>query len=34
MSCLISRAHFEKVDGFVQRALAAGARAVLGGVSQ
>jgi 5-carboxymethyl-2-hydroxymuconic-semialdehyde dehydrogenase len=31
MSCLISRPHFEKVDGFVQRALAAGARAVLGG---
>jgi aminomuconate-semialdehyde/2-hydroxymuconate-6-semialdehyde dehydrogenase len=31
MSCLISRPHFEKVDGFVQRALSAGARAVLGG---
>jgi 5-carboxymethyl-2-hydroxymuconic-semialdehyde dehydrogenase len=31
MSCLISRAHFEKVDGFVQRARADGARAVLGG---
>ncbi len=31
MSCLISRAHFEKVDGFVQRALAAGARALVGG---
>ena len=31
VSCLISRAHFEKVDGFVQRALTAGARAVLGG---
>jgi 5-carboxymethyl-2-hydroxymuconic-semialdehyde dehydrogenase len=28
---LISRAHFERVDGFVTRALAAGARAVLGG---
>jgi 5-carboxymethyl-2-hydroxymuconic-semialdehyde dehydrogenase len=31
MSCLISRPHFDKVDGFVQRAKAAGARAVLGG---
>ncbi len=31
MSCLISRAHFEKVDGFVQRAVAEGAHAVLGG---
>ena len=31
ISALISRAHFEKVDGFVQRARAAGARAVLGG---
>ena len=31
LSALISRAHFEKVDGFVQRARAAGARAVLGG---
>ena len=31
MSCLISRAHFEKVDGFVQRAVAAGARPILGG---
>jgi len=31
MSCLISRPHFEKVDGFVQRAIAAGARPVLGG---
>src|SRR4030095_4576996 len=31
MSCLISRQHFERVDGFVRRALAAGARAVLGG---
>lgn len=30
MSCLISRAHFEKVDGFVQRAVAAGARPILG----
>jgi 5-carboxymethyl-2-hydroxymuconic-semialdehyde dehydrogenase len=31
MSCLISRPHFEKVDGFVQRAVAAGARPILGG---
>jgi aminomuconate-semialdehyde/2-hydroxymuconate-6-semialdehyde dehydrogenase len=31
MSCLISRAHFEKVDGFVRRAIAAGARPILGG---
>ena len=31
MSCLITRQHFEKVDGFVRRALAAGARAILGG---
>jgi len=31
MSCLISRPHFDKVDGFVQRAMAGGARAVLGG---
>jgi len=31
ISALISRAHFEKVDGFVRRATAAGARAVLGG---
>jgi aminomuconate-semialdehyde/2-hydroxymuconate-6-semialdehyde dehydrogenase len=31
MSCLISRAHFERVDGFVRRAIAAGARPVLGG---
>jgi aminomuconate-semialdehyde/2-hydroxymuconate-6-semialdehyde dehydrogenase len=31
MSCLISREHFERVDGFVQRARQAGARAVLGG---
>ena len=31
MSCLISRQHFEKVDGFVRRAVAAGARAILGG---
>jgi len=31
ISCLISREHFERVDGFVQRALAAGAQAVLGG---
>jgi 5-carboxymethyl-2-hydroxymuconic-semialdehyde dehydrogenase len=31
ISALISRAHVERVDGFVQRAVAAGARAVLGG---
>ena len=31
MSCLISRPHFVKVDGFVQRAIAAGARPILGG---
>jgi aminomuconate-semialdehyde/2-hydroxymuconate-6-semialdehyde dehydrogenase len=31
MSCLISRQHFEKVDGFVRRAVAAGARAIQGG---
>jgi 5-carboxymethyl-2-hydroxymuconic-semialdehyde dehydrogenase len=31
MSCLITRQHFEKVDGFVRRAQAAGARAILGG---
>jgi aminomuconate-semialdehyde/2-hydroxymuconate-6-semialdehyde dehydrogenase len=31
MSCLISRPHFEKVDGFVRRALDSGARALLGG---
>ncbi len=31
VSALISRPHFERVDGFVQRAVAAGARAVLGG---
>src|SRR4030095_10556787 len=31
MSCLISRQHFERVDGFVRRALAAGAHAILGG---
>jgi aminomuconate-semialdehyde/2-hydroxymuconate-6-semialdehyde dehydrogenase len=31
MSCLITRQHFERVDGFVRRALAAGARAILGG---
>jgi aminomuconate-semialdehyde/2-hydroxymuconate-6-semialdehyde dehydrogenase len=31
MSCLISRPHFTKVDGFVQRAIAAGARPILGG---
>lgn len=31
MSCLISRTHFVKVDGFVQRAVAAGARPILGG---
>jgi aminomuconate-semialdehyde/2-hydroxymuconate-6-semialdehyde dehydrogenase len=31
VSALISRAHFDRVTGFVERALAAGARAVLGG---
>jgi aminomuconate-semialdehyde/2-hydroxymuconate-6-semialdehyde dehydrogenase len=31
LSCLISRQHFERVDGFVRRALSAGARAILGG---
>jgi aminomuconate-semialdehyde/2-hydroxymuconate-6-semialdehyde dehydrogenase len=31
MSCLITRQHFERVDGFVRRALEAGARAILGG---
>lgn len=31
MSCLITRQHFERVDGFVRRATAAGARAILGG---
>ena len=31
MSCLITRQHFSKVDGFVQRAIAAGARPILGG---
>jgi aminomuconate-semialdehyde/2-hydroxymuconate-6-semialdehyde dehydrogenase len=31
MSCLITRQHFHRVDGFVRRALAAGARAILGG---
>jgi aminomuconate-semialdehyde/2-hydroxymuconate-6-semialdehyde dehydrogenase len=31
MSCLITRQHFLKVDGFVQRAIAAGARPILGG---
>jgi aminomuconate-semialdehyde/2-hydroxymuconate-6-semialdehyde dehydrogenase len=31
MSCLITRQHFERVDGFVRRALAAGARTILGG---
>lgn len=31
ISCLISRRHFDKVDGFVQRAIAAGARPILGG---
>jgi aminomuconate-semialdehyde/2-hydroxymuconate-6-semialdehyde dehydrogenase len=31
VSCLVSRQHFERVDGFVRRALDAGARAVLGG---
>jgi 5-carboxymethyl-2-hydroxymuconic-semialdehyde dehydrogenase len=31
LSCLVTRQHFERVDGFVRRALADGARAVLGG---
>jgi aminomuconate-semialdehyde/2-hydroxymuconate-6-semialdehyde dehydrogenase len=31
MSCLITRQHFERVDGYVRRALASGARAILGG---
>ncbi len=31
MSCLITRRHFERVDGFVRRALAAGAHPILGG---
>ena len=31
ISCLVSRPHFERVDGFVRRALAAGATAALGG---
>ncbi len=31
LSCLISRQHFAKVDGFVRRALTAGAHAILGG---
>jgi len=31
ISCLVTRRHFERVDGFVQRALEAGAVAVLGG---
>ena len=31
LSCLISRQHFGKVDGFVRRALTAGAHAILGG---
>ena len=31
MSCLITRQHLERVDGYVRRALAAGARAILGG---
>jgi 5-carboxymethyl-2-hydroxymuconic-semialdehyde dehydrogenase len=31
VSCLVSRTHFERVDGFVQRAVAAGARPILGG---
>ena len=31
MSCLVSRQHFDRVDGFVRRALAAGARPILGG---
>lgn len=31
VSCLVSRPHFERVDGFVQRALSDGAKAALGG---
>ena len=31
ISCLVSRPHFERVDGFVQRAKAAGATVALGG---
>ena len=31
VSALVSRPHFEKVDGFVSRAKAAGARAIIGG---
>jgi 5-carboxymethyl-2-hydroxymuconic-semialdehyde dehydrogenase len=31
ISCLVSRPHFERVDGFVRRALAGGATAALGG---
>jgi 5-carboxymethyl-2-hydroxymuconic-semialdehyde dehydrogenase len=31
ISCLVSRPHFERVDGFVQRAKADGARVLLGG---
>ena len=31
MSCLITRQHFARVDGYVRRALASGARAILGG---
>jgi 5-carboxymethyl-2-hydroxymuconic-semialdehyde dehydrogenase len=31
VSCLVSRPHFERVDGFVQRAKADGARVLLGG---
>jgi aminomuconate-semialdehyde/2-hydroxymuconate-6-semialdehyde dehydrogenase len=31
MSCLITRQHFARVDGYVRRAMAGGARAVLGG---
>jgi 5-carboxymethyl-2-hydroxymuconic-semialdehyde dehydrogenase len=31
VSALVSRPHFERVDGFVSRAKAAGARAILGG---
>ncbi|MGH3149892.1 MAG: aldehyde dehydrogenase family protein, partial [Streptosporangiaceae bacterium] len=31
VSCLVSRPHFSRVDGFVQRALASGATAALGG---
>jgi aminomuconate-semialdehyde/2-hydroxymuconate-6-semialdehyde dehydrogenase len=31
VSCLVSRAHFDRVDGFVERARAEGARVLIGG---